>query len=279
MWAHMVRMASVWGEVRVFVSRCTDGQIKAPWHSDSEYAQINAQLLDMETTIPSFYRYDVAKFPERDEAEIVEKKAFWLPWVRLQITYHTIHSVINHPFLYSSKASMPRPGANAFWRTSSELALLHSTWIARLIGMATNKGLELADPFFAHSAAVAATLHSYWARASDGRIRGPAVRNLQLCRSFISDIGAHWRLCRSIVSVTTTTRTMLTDIDSGRHTGPVDQPRPSHCPATTGSIHEHYDKHRADAEDPGLCGTSRLFILGRRTVPFRLRGTRTIPTC
>ncbi|KAK6369586.1 hypothetical protein LTS17_009492 [Exophiala oligosperma] len=198
MWAHMVRMASVWGEVRVFVSRCTDGQIKAPWHSDSEYAQINAQLLDMETTIPSFYRYDVAKFPERDEAEIVEKKAFWLPWVRLQITYHTIHSVINHPFLYSSKASMPRPGANAFWRTSSELALLHSTWIARLIGMATNKGLELADPFFAHSAAVAATLHSYWARASDGRIRGPAVRNLQLCRSFISDIGAHWRLCRSI---------------------------------------------------------------------------------
>jgi hypothetical protein len=153
----------------------------------------------MECIFPTAYRYDSAKFSERTVEEIHEKRHFWLPWMKLQVTYHTLLSVLNHPFLYSSRASKPRPGPNAFWRTSTDLALLHSTWIARLIAMAGKKELRLADPFFAHAAAVAATLHSYWSRATDSRIRTPAVNNLEICRSFIAEMGFHWPICQSIV--------------------------------------------------------------------------------
>ncbi|KIX07126.1 uncharacterized protein Z518_05103 [Rhinocladiella mackenziei CBS 650.93] len=197
-WGHMVRSATLWGEVRNYVSRCAEGQVRAPWQPTSGYTIINSHLLDMECAFPTSYRYDSAKFVEHTNEEIFEKRQFWLPWMKIQITYHTIHSVLNHPFLYSSRASKPRPGPNAFWRTSTDLALLHSTWIARLIGMANKKGLKLADPYFAHAAAVAVTLHSYWSRATDSRIRVPAVNNLEICRSFITEMGCHWPICRSI---------------------------------------------------------------------------------
>lgn len=199
-WAHMVRSASLWALVRVHVWRCAEGQVKPPWRPDSDYTTINSMLLDMECAFPISYRYDTAKFLDRSPEELETNRDFWLPWMKIQISYHTLHSVLNHPFLYSSRVSKPKPGPNAFWKTSTDLALLHSTWIARLLRMAMDKGLELADPFFAHAAAVAVTLHLYWSRAADPKICTPAKENLQLCRTFISRMGLHWPLVRSIVS-------------------------------------------------------------------------------
>lgn len=201
-WAHMVRSASLWGLVRAYIRKCAAGQAKAPWQPDSDYTAINSQLLDMECAFPTSYRYDCANFMERAPEALHKYRDFWLPWMKIQITYHTIHSVLNHPFLYSPRVSKPKPGPNAFWKTSTDLALLHSTWIARLIGMAVKKGLPLSDPFFSYAAAVAVTLHLYWSRTADAKIRTPAERNLEICRSFINELGTRWTICRNIVSLT-----------------------------------------------------------------------------
>ena len=200
-WAHMVRSASLWGLVRAYVWRCAMGQAKAPWQPDSDYTAINSQLLDMECAFPTSYRYDCANFMERAPEALHKHRDFWLPWMKIQITYHTIHSVLNHPFLYSPRVSKPKPGPNAFWKTSTDLALLHSTWIARLIGMAMKKGLLLSDPFFSYAAAVAVTLHLYWSRTADLKIKTPAEKNLEICRSFIGELGTHWQICRTMVSL------------------------------------------------------------------------------
>ncbi|KAH6679993.1 hypothetical protein F5X68DRAFT_234509 [Plectosphaerella plurivora] len=182
-WAHQVRSASLWALVRAHVSRCAEGDTAKtsslpPWHPQSDYTVINALLLDMECAFPISFRYDAARFPFRSPESIERRREFWLPWMRIQVGYHTLHAVLNHPFLYSSRVSSPHPGPNAFWKTSTDLALLHSTWIARLIGMAGEKGLELSDPFFVHAAAVAVTLHLYWSRAADPKIHAPAKENL-----------------------------------------------------------------------------------------------------
>ncbi|ETN43601.1 uncharacterized protein HMPREF1541_02760 [Cyphellophora europaea CBS 101466] len=197
-WAHMVRSATLWEEVRLYLARCAEGQAKDPWHPESGYTAINAHLFDMECAFPQSYRFDSAKFHERSKHEIFDKRDFWLPWMKIQVTYHTLYSVLNHPFLYSSRATRPKPGPNGFWKTSTDLALLHSTWIARLIGLAKSKSLELADPFFAYAASVAVTLHLYWSRASDSKIRSPAQDNLATCRSFIADMATHWPICQMI---------------------------------------------------------------------------------
>lgn len=197
-WLHMVRSASLWGLVRVYVWRCCHGQTRAPWQPDSDYTAINAQLFDMECAFPTSFRYDSANFVERPLDELLKHRDFWLPWMKIQVTYHTIHSVLNHPFLYSPRVSRPRPGPNAFWKTSTDQALLHSTWIARLISMCQKKGLPLSDPFFGYSAAVAITLHLYWSRVADQSIRAAAEKYIAVCRSFIGSLAARWPVCRNM---------------------------------------------------------------------------------
>ncbi|CAK7236765.1 hypothetical protein SEUCBS140593_009729 [Sporothrix eucalyptigena] len=201
-WLHMVRSASLWGLVRSYVWRChVRNTPHAPWHPDADYTAIYAQLLDMEGAFPLTFRYDAARFIDQPLDELKRQGDFWLPWMKIQVTYHTIHSVLNHPFLYSPRVSQPRPGGpNAFWKTSTDLALLHSTWIARILGMAYKKGLALADPFFVYAAAVAITLHLYWSRAADPSIRAAAEKYIEVCRTFISELAAHWPVCRKMVS-------------------------------------------------------------------------------
>ncbi|CAK7211063.1 hypothetical protein SCUCBS95973_001003 [Sporothrix curviconia] len=207
-WLHMVRSASLWGLVRAYVWRChheqhhppaTDPSARPPWHPDADYTAIHAQLFDMEGAFPVMFRYDASRFMDRPLDELLRHRDFWLPWMKIQVTYHTIHAVLNHPFLYSPRVSQTRPGGpNSFWKTSTDLALLHSTWIARILGMAHKKGLPMSDPFFVYAASVAITLHLYWSRAADPSIRTAAEKYIIVCRSLIAELAGHWPVCRNM---------------------------------------------------------------------------------
>ncbi|KAH7129514.1 hypothetical protein B0J13DRAFT_564197 [Dactylonectria estremocensis] len=197
-WAHAVRIGALWGDVRKFVSRCVEGIAKAPWQPNSDYVTLCSRLLDLEIAFPGSLSYNTIKYPGRSSQEVQDDRAYWLPWVRLQVTYHVIHCALNHPFVYSFKASKQSLGSNTFWRTSSETALRHCTWISRHIRMAREKGLELADPFFAQAAAIAGSMHLYWTRADDPVLRTSASTNLSVCTTLITEMGLHWPVCRSI---------------------------------------------------------------------------------
>ncbi|CAK7563978.1 MAG: hypothetical protein SEPTF4163_001861 [Sporothrix epigloea] len=204
-WLHMVRSASLWSLVRSYIWRCHQNQQhppkepRAPWHPDSDYTAIHAQLFDMEGAFPVAFRYDASRFMDRPLAELLCHRDFWLPWLKIQVTYHTIHAVLNHPLLYSPRVSQMRPGGpNWFWKASTDLALLHSTWIARILGMAQNKSLPMSDPFFAYASSVAITLHLYWSRASSPSIRTSAKKYIDVCHSVIVELATHWPLCRDM---------------------------------------------------------------------------------
>ncbi|WXC59616.1 hypothetical protein SNK03_005477 [Fusarium graminearum] len=93
-----------------------------------------------------------------------------------------------------------RLGGNTFWRASCEKALRHCTWISRLIRTAKEKGLKIVDPFLAQAAAIASTLHLYWARTSDTRLKASSLENLDLCRKLIKEMATHWPICKAIES-------------------------------------------------------------------------------
>ncbi|KAH7123053.1 hypothetical protein EDB81DRAFT_813496 [Dactylonectria macrodidyma] len=197
-WAHTVRICTLWGDVRKYISRCVEGIAKAPWQPNSDYVTLSSRLLELEISFPSSLSYNTVKYPGRPSQEVKEDRAYWLPWVRLQVTYHAIHCVLNHPFMYSFKASKQKLGSNTFWRTSSETALRHCTWISRHIRMAREKGLELTDPFFAQAAAIAGSMHLYWIQADDSALRTSSSTNLNICTTLITEMSLHWPVCRSI---------------------------------------------------------------------------------
>lgn len=207
-WAHMAGMISLWSEATLYVSKCAEGISSTPWKSDSTYTNINSHIMDQDTTFPDCHRFDAAKFSERSVADIAAQREYWLPWMRVQINFHLIHCILNHPFLLSSSKPKQNVGTNNFWKSASQLALLHSTWISRLLEMSKEKGLQLSDPIFTYAAVVATTLHTYWSRASDATVRSSARRYSELCRTFVTEWGPQWSVCQSMVNNTISYRSL-----------------------------------------------------------------------
>lgn len=201
-WTYVVQQSSLWREVRGYIAQCADGHSKSPWSPESGYAVIGAHLMDLETRFPTHHRYDAVKFLDRATAELQQNRDYWSPWLRIQFVYHAIHSMLNHPFLYSSRPhqSVQMSVPNTFWKMSSEQALLHSTWTVRLIDMVWEKDYRVSDPFLGYCAAIAATIHIYYCRASDIRVRTSAQSKLGKCMRFVDELGTVWPICQLIVS-------------------------------------------------------------------------------
>ncbi|RHZ53916.1 iron-sulfur cluster-binding protein, rieske family domain protein [Aspergillus thermomutatus] len=199
-WVYMVQLSTLWSEVQHYVSHCASGDAMPPWSVDSGYCIIGAHLMDIETKFPTSHRYDSVRFQERSPEELNRDREYWSPWLYLQFTYHAVHSVLNHPFLYSWRPQQSAQLAvpNTFWKTSSELALIHTTWTVRLIDMIAEKEYQLSDPFLGHAVAIAATILMYYCRAADPTVRESAQRKLETCTSFLSGLATKWPRVQAI---------------------------------------------------------------------------------
>lgn len=203
-WAYMIQLSTLWGQVRTYVRQAahqTDSA-PAPWSMQSGYTAIRAHLMDLETRLPAHHRFDMARFPHQEPEHLQDRREYWSPWLYLQFTYHTIHTMLNHPFLYSSRPGQSTQLAfpNTFWKTSSELAFMHSIWVARLIEMVTNKAYRMSDPFIGHCTAIAATVHIYFCRARDKTTSDAAMNSLSKCIAFLGELALIWPSCRWLVS-------------------------------------------------------------------------------
>ncbi|KAE8413134.1 hypothetical protein BDV36DRAFT_269391 [Aspergillus pseudocaelatus] len=199
-WSFSVHFGWVWSRVREYVFDCSQKKLTEPWRLDSVYAKVLSDLTEIENKVPLHHRYDVVRFFERRPDEVNLNKDYWLPWLKLQFTWHSIMTMINHPFLYIT-ASQHHPNLtipNTFWRKSSELVLLHATWIARTIDMAQEKKLQLLDPFFAHAAAIAATVHLYFGCTADFRLRKKSKTDFEKCQKFLKGFSSFSPACESL---------------------------------------------------------------------------------
>ncbi|KAI0405132.1 hypothetical protein F4802DRAFT_607093 [Xylaria palmicola] len=186
-WNTSIHLGWVWSRVRKFVSDCAHNILKEPWRHDSTYAVVQSDFMETENRIPMCHRYDSVKFYARTVEELRRNHDYWAPWLKEQFTYHAIPTVLNHPFLYIVGAQHNPNLAipNTFWKRSSELALLHATWIVRMIDMIVDKQVQLVDPFLGHVAAIAATVHLYYSCAAAAGLKQKSKTDFAKCRRFI----------------------------------------------------------------------------------------------
>lgn len=168
-------------------------------------------MTEIENKVPLCHRYDKVRFYERRPDEVQRDRDYWMPWLKLQFTWHSILTMINHPFLYIV-ASQYHPNLaipNTFWRKSSELVLLHATWIVRTIDMTYEKEVKLLDPFLGHAAAIAATVHLYFCCAADPRLRQKSKTDFAKCRKFLRGFSSFSPACERLVRIALAFRRML----------------------------------------------------------------------
>jgi hypothetical protein len=200
-WNTGIHLGWVWSRVRKFVSDCAHNRLKEPWRHDSTYAVVQSDFMETENRVPMCHRYDSVKFYERTVDEIRRNHDYWAPWLKEQVTYHVIPTVLNHPFLYIVGAQHNPNLAipNTFWKRSSELALLHATWIVRMIDMIVDKQVPLVDPFFGHVAAIAATVHLYYCCAAAAGLKQKSKTDFAKCRRFLKTFLPFSPACAALV--------------------------------------------------------------------------------
>ena len=200
-WNLALHFGWVWSRVRSYVFDCAQSKLTEPWRHDSMYAMVLSDLTELENKLSLCHRYDSVKFYDRRPDELRGNRDYWASWLKLQFTYHTILTVLNHPFLYivasqyNHKLTIP----NTFWRRSSEVVMLHATWIVRMIDMVSEKKMRLIDPFFGHAAAIAATVHLYFCCASDPRLKYKSKTDFAKCRRFLKSFVSFSPACESLV--------------------------------------------------------------------------------
>jgi hypothetical protein len=202
-WSLAAHFGWVWSRVRTYVSDCARNRLKEPWRHDSMYAMVLSDLTEIENKLSQCHRYDSVKFYERTAEELAMNRDYWAPWLKLQFTYHCILTVLNHPFLYiiASQYNDNLAIPNAFWRRSSELVLLHATWLVRMMDMVSEKKMRLIDPFFGYAAAIAATVHLYYCCAADPRLKYKSKVDFTKCRKFLKTFVSFSSACAVLVGL------------------------------------------------------------------------------
>ena len=200
-WSLAIHFGWVWSKARTYISDCAENKLEEPWKYNSMYVRVLSDLTEIENRLPQCHRYDSVKFYERTAEELRTGREYWAPWLNLQFTYHATLTVLNHPFLYivASQYNESLTIPNAFWRRSSELVLLHATWVVRMIDMVSDKDMGLTDPFFGHAAAIAATVHLYYCSSADTRLKTKSMVDLRKCTQFLKSFASFSAGCEDLV--------------------------------------------------------------------------------
>ena len=148
--AYLVRILSIWGRV---VGYCIQGKIRSkstqPWHPGSDFAAIEAQLLQFESNFPKQHRYTPETLRQRVLGD--EARYYAAPWLIMQFIYHTAFCLLHHPIFPTMRLQhIWRKIPGAFFQRSSDMRLVHSRWIVRFIRDAEACGYEIMSPFIGY---------------------------------------------------------------------------------------------------------------------------------
>lgn len=118
----------------------------------------------------------------------------------IQILYHVIQALINHPLLHivrkrGDRAKRPP----SFLQHTVDQTLLHSSWIAKIIRPCEDEGFGLNDPFVTHLTSVAAATLMFFLDSSDDQLASQATFGFNTCYAFVKKLSKQWPHLRNTI--------------------------------------------------------------------------------
>jgi hypothetical protein len=199
--AYVIQLSEVWHKTARHAHRRGKAGGLPPWSTQSDYSQITAELMDVETTLPYKYRFRPVRFAEQDGTRLQEHRDFWASWVFLQMIYHTVLCLLNHPLLLSLRLRSFRVTMipEVFLQHTADLTATHTEWIVHLLDLCERMEFEVHNPFLAHSAAIAATIYLQQSYSEDSAIRSTKKECFRKCVSFVKRLGLYWPYIEQLV--------------------------------------------------------------------------------
>lgn len=187
------QLAEVWHMASCYAARPADSNTPPPWKSESDYSHIMSRHLDIDSRVPTKYRWRENDFQDREPAELHEQRAYWGPWLFLQFVYAAIPCLLNHPFLLSMRLrnfrhTMPQ----SFIQQSFEQITRHAGWIMYFLDLLESKAFQISDPVLGQCVAIIATIHLQHSFVRNDTLRARAQSGFEKCMAFLRTLGRIW---------------------------------------------------------------------------------------
>ena len=199
--SYAIQLSKVWQRAARYAHRRYAPSALPPWSAQSEYSKITAQLMELETRLPYKYRFRPSRFADQDSEQLWNNRAFWAPWVFVQMIYHSIVCLLNHPLLMALRLRSFRVTMvpEIFLQHTADMTITHTDWIVYLLDICNDKLFTLSDPFLAHFVAIAATIFLQQKYTDDAVVKSARQQSFSKCLTFVQKIGTKWPYIRKLV--------------------------------------------------------------------------------
>lgn len=190
---HTKLVSEVWQMARKYAAYRVGPDEVPPWNSQSDYSCIMQGHMDIDSLVPTKYRFSSERFGDHTAEELQQRRDYWGPWLFIQFIYAAIPCLLNHPFLLSMRLrnfrhTMPQ----SFIYQSYELIMRHTGWIIYFIDLSEKKSFVVSDPSLAHCVGIVATIHLQHSFVDDLSLRGKAQAGFEKCMKFLRRMGSIW---------------------------------------------------------------------------------------
>lgn len=184
---YCLRLTAIWASVMAYLKTIKHGNVEEePWTINSAYQHIASDMFQLETSYPSIHRFKAVRFYDRSSSELEEHRDYWAPWISSQIVYHSVRAVVNHPFLHLRRVNdRQRLRSPSFLQHATDQAILHSSWIARILQLFMEKKFLLFDPFIRISCVRGCHNSSFLRFSWDPELVTAASEHFKGCKTFL----------------------------------------------------------------------------------------------
>jgi len=199
--AYAAQMSEVWYTVRQYVHHRGKQDKYPPWSGQSIYSGIMFRQMELESQMPHKHRFKPSGFADYPISVLATNRHYWAPWLYLQIIYHTIVCMLNHPLLLSIHLRRFRVNQvpELFLQHTADLLTSHTDWIIHLLEIAKEKQFQFSDPFTGQCIAIVATIFMQQSYTEDAETRLDKRTKFSTCLQFVQDLGQYWSNAKQMV--------------------------------------------------------------------------------
>ena len=196
--AHLYR---VWYSARAYAAQETDSDVAAPWLPKSDFSRIMVEHLESDANVPRQYRYLENDFGSVSAESLQRNRAYWMPWLMMQVIYASIPCLLNHPYLLSRRLRQYRRAMpQSFIQQSYEQLMRHAGWIMHFLDILETKDWHVTDSAIAHAVVVVATVHLQHSFVMDQSLSDRSQAAFDKCIRFLQSAASSSRLIAAMVS-------------------------------------------------------------------------------
>lgn len=199
--SYALQLLTIWGRLMSYLRSIRQGNLEDAWAVNSTYHQIKSQMSRFETVFPEVHRFKIARFHERTSLDLSTHRAYWAPWIFTQCVYHSVHCILNHPFLHVARIhGRQKLRSPSFLQHATDQTILHSTWVVHILRLCLERAFVIFDPFIGHLASMIATAEFFLRFSKDESLAAKSSRDFDMLQQFVESMANEYPHLMNTVS-------------------------------------------------------------------------------